>query len=38
MGSTRALCVRTNSDPGKALGVVRSTVQSLIPNVPLVDL
>lgn len=30
------LYVRTNSDPEKALGVVRSTVQSLIPNVPLV--
>jgi macrolide transport system ATP-binding/permease protein len=30
------LYVRTNGDPEKALGVVRSTVQSLIPNVPLV--
>jgi macrolide transport system ATP-binding/permease protein len=31
-----ALYVRTNGDPEKALGAVRSTVQSLIPNVPLV--
>jgi len=30
------LCVRTKGDPEKALGIVRSTVQSLIPNVPLV--
>jgi predicted permease len=31
------LYVRTNGDPQKALGTIRDTVQSLIPNVPLVD-
>jgi predicted permease len=31
------LYVRTKGDPEKALGVVRDNVQSLIPNVPLVD-
>jgi predicted permease len=31
-----ALHVRTNGDPEKALGTVRSTVQSLIPSIPLV--
>jgi len=31
-----SLYVRTNGDPEKALGTVRSTVQSLIPTVPLV--
>lgn len=31
-----SLYVRTNGDPAKALGTVRSTVQSLIPTVPLV--
>lgn len=30
------LYARTNGDPEKALGTIRSTVQSLIPNVPLV--
>jgi predicted permease len=31
-----SLYVRTNGDPAKALGTVRSTVQSLIPTIPLV--
>jgi len=31
------LYVRTSSDPEKALGTARSTVQSLVPNVPLVN-
>ncbi len=31
-----SLYVRTNGDPAKALGTVRSTVQSLIPAIPLV--
>jgi predicted permease len=30
-----SLYVRTNGDPEKALGTVRSTVQSLIPTIPL---
>jgi predicted permease len=30
-----SLYVRTNGDPAKALGTVRSTVQSLIPTIPL---
>ena len=31
-----SLYVRTNGDPEKALGTVRSTVQSQIPTIPLV--
>jgi putative ABC transport system permease protein len=34
--SFASLYVRTEGDPAKALGIVRSTVQSLIPTVPLV--